>query len=256
MEKILKKQFILGVGITTENEDKILEYVIKSLDNTDDSYYIVTPNPEIVVHATKDSGFKNAVNQARIALPDGVGITIASRLLNKKLIARITGVDFMGKLCKSSVNLSKESVKKPISIGFLGAGPGVAERVAECLIRKYPNLNVVFVDQEWGKEGFIKAHKRFGGTDSHIDLLFVAFGFPKQEQWMAEHIRKVPVTVMMGVGGAFDYISGEVTRAPKIFQSLGLEWLFRLLRQPWRWRRQLALLTFVSLILKERFATS
>ncbi|HSW97175.1 MAG TPA: WecB/TagA/CpsF family glycosyltransferase, partial [Candidatus Saccharimonadales bacterium] len=84
------------------------------------------------------------------------------------------------------------------------------------------------------------------------DILFVAFGFPKQEEWMFTNLSKVNVTVMMGVGGAFDYISGRVPRAPLWVQKLGFEWLFRLVRQPWRWKRQLALLEFIWLVMKEK----
>jgi len=88
-----------------------------------------------------------------------------------------------------------------------------------------------------------------------IDLLFVAYGFPKQEEWMAEHIHNLPVQVMMGVGGAFDYISGQVPRAPRFLRKLGLEWLFRLAVQPWRLKRQLALFDFAFLVLKKRLST-
>lgn len=139
-------------------------------------------------------------------------------------------------------------------MGFLGAGPKIALKTAECLQRKYPGLRVVFAGEEWGKNEIHKDQQMANGKwqiEDGIDILFVAFGFPGQEEWMANHIGKVPVRVMMGVGGAFDYISGKVTRAPYFLRVLGLEWLYRLLRQPWRLKRQFALIAFLLLLMRE-----
>jgi N-acetylglucosaminyldiphosphoundecaprenol N-acetyl-beta-D-mannosaminyltransferase len=90
--------------------------------------------------------------------------------------------------------------------------------------------------------------------DKKVDILFVAFGSPKQEIWLSENLKKLPVKVAMGVGGSFDFISGRVSRAPRILRALGLEWLFRLVIQPWRIKRQLSLLAFIFLIFKEKFS--
>ncbi|MCL4353121.1 WecB/TagA/CpsF family glycosyltransferase [Patescibacteria group bacterium] len=273
------KTEILGVSITNETEDNILEYVLKTLRNRGENYYIVTPNPEIIVYSKKDKQFKTIINQARLALCDGTGVLLAGLVLGKKIKQRITGVDFMVNLCKRVSEENIQHARKPITVGFLGAGPKIAERTAECLESKYPGVKIVFLAEEWGEEGFIRASQRSKVKDQKskpqlksknssekkqlypkpytlnaIDILFVAFGFPKQEIWMAGHINHLPVRVMIGVGGAFDYVSGNVSRAPFIVRLFGFEWLYRLVREPWRIRRQLAILKFVCLVIKERFS--
>jgi N-acetylglucosaminyldiphosphoundecaprenol N-acetyl-beta-D-mannosaminyltransferase len=270
----LSKKEILGVGITSATEEQILEYIFSSVKNQRESYYIVTPNPEILMHAHAHPEFKSILNKAEIALCDGVGVSLAASLLGMSLKSRVTGVDLLESICKRSVKEGRDMVRNPISIGFLGAGKGVALKVAECLTERYPGLRVVFANEEWSPDGFTAAKALHGtkqnSTQNHaedfsvvqrgvqqssavpIDVLFVAFGFPRQEEWMAEHSGELPVKVMMGVGGAFDYISGKVPRAPGFMRALGLEWLFRLIRQPWRWKRQLVLPAFMFAVLKDR----
>ncbi len=261
----MEKIFLFGIGITNAKKDEVLEYILQSLKKTYEKYFIVTPNPEILVYATKHNEFKKIVNQARLALCDGIGVIWGGKILGKNFKERITGVDFIESLCK-------EVSKKPITVGFLGGRDKVAELTAECLLSRYPGLKIAFVGEEWGQEGFIKAKKyqvassKYYGkkknqeslTANHmlptIDILFVAYGFPKQEEWMHKYINTLPVRIAVGVGGSFDYLSGVVPRAPKFLQSLGIEWLFRLVVQPWRIKRQLSLLEFIYLVLRERFS--
>jgi N-acetylglucosaminyldiphosphoundecaprenol N-acetyl-beta-D-mannosaminyltransferase len=234
--KNFEKIFLLGVGITNATEQKVLEFIITGLEKQTEKYYVVTPNPELLVIANKDKQYKSILNGAKLALPDGIGVMIGAQLFGVTLRQRIHGVDLVENLCREVSN-------RPITVGFLGAGPNVAEKTAECLKRKYSSLRVGMVSQEW-TEG-LKSKK--------VDLLFVAFGSPKQEIWIADHLNILPAKVIVGVGGAFDFLSGKVIRAPRVLRSLGLEWLFRLIIQPWRIKRQLSLLMFVSLILKEKF---
>ncbi len=306
----LKKKNIFGIDLTDTNKEIVLEYIVKSLKNSQKKYYIVTPNPELLVIAQKDPKYRKVLNGAKLALIDGMGIILASKFLRKGLKERITGVDLVESLC------SKVS-KKPITVGFLGGGAGVAERTAECLRQKYPGLKVVFAEEEWSFKGgrrsrfSEKTWQTHVENDAHsglfqkqtlarwlseslsrsknletkkneaafsslsndlpsssvnmglnytpyskryllIDILFVAFGSPKQEIWISENLDKLPVKVAIGVGGAFDFISGKVKRAPVWVRKIGLEWLFRLIIQPWRIKRQLALLEFVYLVLKEK----
>jgi len=234
----LKKEKILGVGITAGSKEKVLEYIETSLKNKTEKYYIVTPNPELLAIAHTDARFKAILNEANIALPDGVGVLVAGKLLGKPFPERITGVDFVDLVCKRVADL-------PITTGFLGGGPGVAERTSECLQKKYPGLKIFLAKEEWDESDFNKK----------MDILFVAFGSPKQEKWISENIKALPVKVVVGVGGAFDMISGKTVRAPRLIRNFGLEWLFRLLIQPWRIKRQTRLLKFTYLVAKEYIST-
>ena len=263
---------ILGVSVTNEKADKILEYVVSRVKNGNKKLFIVTPNPEILAYAQAHPDYKAKLNHAEVALPDGIGLLIAGQILSTPLKERITGVDFIEMVCKTTR-------ENPMSIGFLGGRGGVAEEAVKRLKKKYPWIQVVFVGEEWDKEGFNRGpvnssfpqvldlneasfnDLRASGNPSavatppknkQIDILFVAFGFPKQEEWIYENLPKLPVKAAVGVGGAFDYLSGKVPRAPKFVQAIGLEWVFRLFIQPWRWKRQLALFTFIYLILKKR----
>lgn len=239
---MLKKNYLLGVAITNEREESILEYLFTSLKKEPEKYFITTPNPEILVYANTHPDYKKILNAAKIALPDGVGLFLGSALVGHTLKERITGVDFMEEICKRSAG-------RTLSIGLLGGRGGVADKAAECLKIKYPWLNVVFVGEEWVTNSKFKVQN----SKLKIDILFVAFGHPKQEEWISENLHKLPVKIAMGVGGAFDYISGNVTRAPFMVRAIGFEWLYRLIKQPWRWHRQLALIKFIWLVLKEFF---
>jgi len=262
---MLEKKIILGVGITNTTTEEILEYIITGLKRSAKKYYIVTPNPEILVLASRDFKYKDILNRAKIAVNDSIGVTIAGKILSKPLKERLTGVDLLESLCR-------KAAEKPITVGFLGGKDGVAEKTAECLGMKYPSLRITFAASEWQEDKFVLNDKRGKKQNitqnnaeknisivprtvplsSAIDILFVAFGAPKQEKWIYENLNKIPVKVSIGVGGAFDYISGKVPRAPLIIRKVGLEWLFRLIIQPWRLKRQTELLEFAFLVLKEK----
>lgn len=235
----LVKNFVLGVGLTNETEENILEYVVKNLPKQHKSYYIVTPNPEMIVLANNDSGFKTTLNGAHIALCDGMQLYRAAMFLGVPLKERIIGTNFVEKLCEKVAN-------RPITVGFLGGGKKIAEKVSECLRQKYPGLKVVFAESEW--EEFLPTSEQ-----PAIDILFVALGFPKQEEWMAKHVEKIPVKVMMGVGGALDQIVDPSLRPPEWIHSVGLGWLYRLIREPWRIKRQIRLVSFANLVLQNKF---
>src|SRR6266404_6355466 len=242
---MLSKTKILNVTITNETEERVLEYLFERLKKPEKKTFIITPNPEMLVFANRHLAYQDKINQADISLPDGIGLFFASGLLGQPLKERITGVDFLEKLCK-------EAKIKPLSMGFLGGRSGVAERTAERLLQKYAYLDIVFIGSEWNEKGFnSKAEKQ---KKKEIDILFVAFGVPKQEEWIYENLDSLPAKAAIGVGGAFDYLSGTVWRAPFIIRFIGFEWLFRLIVQPWRWRRQLALLEFIYLVVRQRLS--
>lgn len=214
---------ILGIKIDDVNIDEALAQVEKWIWRAG-KYYIVTPNPEFIVAAQKDSVFKKILNNADLSIPDGVGLKLSGKIKNT-----FSGTDFMEKL----IGISAE---KGFVVGFLGGKDGVAEKAAECLKRKYPTLKVSFTSAD--TESLIPP----------LDILFVALGHIKQEKWIADNLDKIPVHLAMGVGGAFDYLSGQVPRAPVWVRNLGFEWLFRLIIQPWRIKRQLALIKYLWLI--------
>ena len=257
---MLRKQTILGVDITNAKKSEVLEYITESVKKPSTKYFIETPNPEIIVYAAKHPHFRNLVNKAEISVPDGMGVMLAGVLAGKPFLERITGVDLMEALCKEGMN-------NAVRIGLLGAKPGVADKTAECLRAKYPGINIVFAAPEWPQKSIkykvssIKyenneaehiLNTKYLIPDTGIDILFIAYRYPKAEEWISSHLDRLPVKVAMGVGGAFDYISGNVVRAPLILRKLGLEWLYRLFCEPWRWRRQLALVEFVVLLVKSR----
>ena len=235
--KTFDKIFLLGVGITNANGQEVLEFIVTGLPNQSEKYYIVTPNPELLVMASNDSNYRKILNNAKLALPDGIGVMIAGQVMGKHLQERIHGVDLVKSLCR-------EVSRQPITVGFLGAGPSVAIKTAECLQKKYLGLKVGLVSQEWSED---LSRKK-------VDLLFVAFGSPKQEIWISENLEKLPAKIVIGVGGSFDFISGKVRRAPLFVRKIGLEWLFRLIIQPWRIKRQLRLIQFIYLVIKEKMS--
>ncbi len=219
----IMKKYILGVKIDDVTMDEAVEIVHTWLQKSD-KHYIVTPNPEFLMTAQKDLEFKRILNDADLSIPDGTGLKLSGQVKNT-----FPGVDLMEKLVGKSVDWA-------VTIGFLGGRNGVAEKASERLQKKYPGIKIISVDSE--------------KVEGECDILFVAFGHPKQEKWIYQNLPNLPVKVAMGVGGAFDYMAGHIPRAPKWLRKLGLEWLFRLAIQPWRIKRQLRLLRYLWLCVK------
>ncbi len=211
---------VLGVKIDDVSLDEAVVQVEKWIHNGG-KHAVFTPNPEFIIIAQKDKEFKEIINNSDMSIPDGIGLKIAG------IKNRTTGTDLMERL----IALSAE---KGFVVSFLGGREGVAERLIERLKKQYQSISVV-------------------SPGSPADLLFVAFGAPKQERWIAQNLQKIPVNVVIGVGGAFDYFSGRVPRAPGWVRKLGFEWLFRLIIQPWRIRRQFALIKYLWLLTRESF---
>jgi len=250
------KKYILGVGIDDVNLEQAT-VIVEGWLRKGGKHYIVTPNPEFLVDAESDSEFKKILNEADLSIPDGIGLRI-----NTDIVCNTPGIDLMEALIKLAA-------EKGFTTGFLGGKDGVAKIAVERLREKYPNLGVSFIssgedigmgkNQEVSSSEYQVVSKVSPNTKYLIpntDLLFVAFGHPKQEKWISGNLNKISVKVAMGVGGSFDYISGKVIRAPKWFRSLGLEWLFRLIIQPWRIKRQLKLLKYVYLIGSSRLRSN
>lgn len=237
------KKNILGVGITDASEKDILEYCIAKLTVKNEKLSIYTPNPEIIVYSYYHKEFKKVLNDASISLCDGIGLYHAALILGKPLKQRITGVDFVKKL-------AQQCEKNGFTVGFLGGRPSVALKASDRLKKQFPNLKVVLAMAGNPDMETVSLLKQ----TNNIDVLFVGFGFPKQEEFIASYLSEIPVTLAMGVGGTFDYLSGNVKRAPYLIRLFGFEWLFRLLLQPWRIKRQFALLVFIYIVIRKSFA--
>ncbi len=258
------KDLIFQIKNITFNE--ALEYLVKTAQEEEKKVFVVTLNTEIVMLARSDVRYEKILKSADLALNDSIGVTWARLMFGRLSKGRVHGSDLVE-------DLAKVASEKPIRVGFLGGRENVALKTAECLRSKYPGLKVAFAISEYSdvtqKVGKIsKSDDRIirdsetpdlRNTDSpsflsfpKTDILFVAFGAPKQEKWISENLPKLNVRVAIGVGGAFDFISGKVRRAPVWIRKLGLEWLFRLIIQPWRAKRQIKLAQFVFLVIKER----
>ena len=241
---------ILGIGFDKDTENKMLEKIGKMVKDKG-QHYIVTPNPEIVMAAQEDKKLRRVLNKADLVIPDGVGIIWASRILygiGGKIFKRIAGVDLMEKICCLAA-------RRGWSVFFLGARRGVAGKCARELRDRYPGLLVAGTYSGRAGPGYDRGIREkildlIG--EKKIDFLFVAYGGGRQERWIVRNLSKLPVKIAMGVGGSFDFISGRVKRAPKWMQEFGLEWFWRLVYQPWRWRRQLALSSFILAVFKAK----
>ena len=218
-----KKVKILGVRFDAITQKDCLKQ-IENWAHGDAQHYITTPNPEIVLKAHKDKEFKEILNQSSLNVADGTGTILVSRLKHGKVLPeRITGTDLMKQV------IEKSSAK----IFLLGAAPGVAEKVRD----KFSNTNITgcFAGSPNEKDSTLAVEKI---NNSKAQILFVAFGAPKQEKWIAENLKKLKtVRVAIGVGGAFDFHAGKIKRAPARMRKLGLEWLYRLFKQPSRIKR-------------------
>lgn len=239
---------MLGINIENEDEKTILEKIEKYLIKPEGFFQIVSLNPENLVVATEDETFNRIVREAQIKIVDGVGVVLAGRVLGVKLGPRFTGVDLMKFLLKFASD-------RRLTVALVGGGPKIAEKVVDCQSKEFSEVRFIALegisdiyhpktDEEEKIFSIVARHKP--------QFLFAAFGSPFTEIWLDKHKKQLSGIVVMSVGGAFDYLSGNISRAPKIFRLIGLEWLYRLVRQPWRYRRQLRLFKFIGLILKER----
>ncbi|HZS00714.1 MAG TPA: WecB/TagA/CpsF family glycosyltransferase [Chloroflexota bacterium] len=200
-------------------------------------HYVVTPNPEFVMLAQRDAAFRAALNGATLAIPDGGGLLLAARLWGRPFREQVRGTDLVYRLARVGAAEGQRWF-------LLGAAPGVAEAAGRRLMARYPGLQVVGTFGGSPHPADDDAAHAAIQAAAPVDVLLVAYGAPGQELWMARNVPTLGVPVVMGIGGVLDFISGRVRRAPRWVRDLGLEWLFRLLVQPRRWRRQLALPRF------------
>ena len=227
---------VLGVGFDAVTVDGAAERALALMERR--GAYVCTPNPEIVMAARRDPEVMAAVNGADLVLADGVGVVWAAKRFGTPLPERVAGIDLLFAL------LARMSG----SAYVLGGRPGVAEKAAESIAAAYPNVTVVGAHDGYFTDE-LALTAELGETQP--DLLLVCLGAPKQELWMAAH-RDLPVGLMIGLGGAVDVLAGAAERAPLRWRERGLEWLYRLLRQPWRLKRQRSLVGFALAVIMRK----
>jgi N-acetylglucosaminyldiphosphoundecaprenol N-acetyl-beta-D-mannosaminyltransferase len=238
---------VLGVRVDRLTQREVLAYAEQTLATYTRSQphspcqQIITINPEFVMTARHNPTFRQCINQSALVMPDGIGVVLAARYLGKPTPERVTGVDTL-------IELARLCATHGYRIYLLGAAPGVAELAAEKLQQLAPGLLIAGSyagSPAVAEEDAIIERVRAAQTD----LLCVAYGAPAQDLWIYRNLARLPVALAMGVGGSFDFLTGRQRRAPRLMQKLGLEWLYRLYREPWRWRRMLALPRFAILVL-------
>jgi N-acetylglucosaminyldiphosphoundecaprenol N-acetyl-beta-D-mannosaminyltransferase len=234
---------ILGVRVDDVTYRETLD-LLHSYVESRAPHYVVTPNPEFVMAARRDPRFRAALAGAALAVPDGGGLLLAARLWGRPFREQVRGTDLV-------YQLAALGAREGHRWFLLGAAPGVAEAAGRALAARYPGLQVVGTYAGTPRLEDDDATRAAIDAARPVDVLLVAYGAPGQEYWMARNVAALGVPVAIGVGGVLDYIAGRTPRAPRWLRELGLEWLFRLLIQPWRWRRQLALPQFALLALWE-----
>ncbi|WP_088809723.1 MULTISPECIES: WecB/TagA/CpsF family glycosyltransferase [Listeria] len=233
---------ILGIPfIHTTQADFIRQLLQDSLEHK--KRFVVTANPEIVMNTRSDADFKQIVLKADYITPDGVGIIMAAKRQGSLLPERVTGFDTMQ-------GVLKEASHHGLKVYFLGAKPEVNEALKEKLKNSFPKLTVAGC-----RHGYFNLKESAEIAQeikaSNADFIFVALGSPAQEKWIMSHFSMFEKGIFMGVGGSFDILSGTIKRAPKIIIKLRIEWIYRFVTNPSRWRRFFAIPQFMRAVNRE-----
>lgn len=234
---------VLGIGFDELSLEQAVETAL-GLMRKKRGAYVVTPNPEIVLAAEENRSLRKAVNAADLVLPDGVGVIYAAKILGYSTLRKLPGIDFASALLA-------RMAEKHMSVFLFGAKPGVAELAAEKIEKKYPGIVIAGVNDGYFEDDAPIIEKI---NAAQPDFLFVCLGSPKQELWMHKNAAELNVGLMAGLGGSLDVFAGVVERAPQKWQDMGLEWLYRLIKEPKRFRRMIKLpLILVKAVWKRLF---
>ncbi|MCL2169606.1 MAG: WecB/TagA/CpsF family glycosyltransferase [Defluviitaleaceae bacterium] len=237
------KTQILGVNFDNISPEDAVERFLGLLDEPVPSV-VVTPNPEMVMASRKDADFRKILNTSALVVPDGIGIVMASKLTQSKIMARVPGIDLVMGVMETPKGRAARWV-------FLGGAPGVADDAKDAMELKFPGLRVVDAHHGYFHGDFEdELIERLRAAKP--DIVLVGLGFPRQEKWIEQNKHKIGARVYMGVGGSFDVMSGSLRRAPAIFRKFGLEWLYRLISQPSRIWRQRVLVKFAFVVMYKK----
>ncbi|CAH0155647.1 WecB/TagA/CpsF family glycosyltransferase [Peribacillus sp. NPDC101481] len=227
---------ILSIPFIDSNMDEFMNGMIYPRLMNQEKTFVVTANPEIVEYANEHQDYKDIILSADYITPDGVGIIMASKWLNQPLQERITGFDLMNELFRVAD-------ERALKVYMLGAEENVIEAAALKVKELYPGLELVGYNHGYIDIKDDTLPKSIAELEP--DIILTALGFPRQEKWVSRHYALFNKGLFMGVGGSFDVLAGKVNRAPVFWQKMRLEWLYRLIQQPSRWKRMLALPRFV-----------
>ncbi len=237
----MKKVDILGVNFSVVDMNKAIDTMLKGIESNT-KVRVYTPNPEIVMVACEDDEFKEVLNDAELVLPDGIGVVIASKILGAEIKERVAGYDTV-------IGFLKKARHRKIKVFLLGAAPGVALKAKENIEKNYIGINVVGV-----ADGYFTDEQKVIDEINQCspDIVLVGLGAPKQEKFINEYYKLIDANVFVGCGGSIDVIAGVVKRAPDIYIKLHIEWLYRAVKQPKRFKRTLKLPLFLIKVIKKK----
>ncbi|MEG0371776.1 MAG: WecB/TagA/CpsF family glycosyltransferase [Clostridium sp.] len=219
----MENEKYLGVEVSTLSMDEVILEVDRVISE-EEKTFIVAINPEKIMKAQEDKELLKLINKANIKIPDGSGVVLASILKQGSIKGRVTGIDLFKNICFVGAN-------REYKIFLLGSKKNVVERASQKLKEEIKGINIVGI-----QDGYFEDNKKVikSINESGANVVFVAFGSPKQEKWITDNMDKINANVFMGVGGSFDVISGDIQRAPKWMQKCGSEWIYRLIKEPRR----------------------
>ena len=240
-----KRARVLGIAVDTLDLEEALEYIDFLIRKKEEQKYILAINSEKIMYLRKKAQLKHLIERATLLIPDGIGVIIAVRWLFGLRVNRVTGVDLMLRICHLA------SIKK-YKVYIFGGTEEVNKKTERILNMNYPGIQIV-----GRNSGYLEEEKMDGLIDrinnSDADILFIALGSPKQELWIEKFLPSLNIKICQAVGGALDVISGKSKRAPKVVQTFGFEWLYRLLKEPKRIRRQIVYPIFLIKIFFDKF---
>lgn len=232
---------VMGVGFDDLTRDGAVA-LCKNLIEEHRSAYMVTPNPEIVMASWDDPALREAISNADLVIPDGIGVVKAAKILGTPLKERLPGIE----IGEAILQYAAQSGKK---VFLLGAKPGVADLAADKMREMFPGIDICGVNDGYFKDDAAVIEKI---NAAKPDFLMVCLGFPKQEMWMAQNASKLDVGLMAGLGGSLDVFAGTVLRAPEKWQRMNAEWLYRCIKEPWRFKRIARLPLFILKVIAKR----
>lgn len=240
----MEKVNILGVNVDMVSIEESADIIVRFLDE-DGFKRVFTPNSEIIMMAYENPEFSKVLNKADLLTADGIGVVYASKILGKPINERAAGFD----IAKAVLDRISKTGHK---LYLFGAKPGVAEEAKAKMEQEYPEIKIVGTHNGYFKSKDIPEIIN-DINNSGADLLFVCLGAPAQEKWIDENADKLNVKVAMGIGGSLDVFAGRTERAPEFYCKHGLEWFYRLKKEPWRAKRMMALPKFaLTVMLKGR----